>query len=141
MGKVFTTATSEIPKSRFLRKLECLWPDNSQTEGRIREVGLNLQEYIAGTCPTNPAQEFTVEILRMANTPVVRFYARDTLSDGYRGKLRLYDIEARDSMSGSTQDWQVVPDRENIPGNDAYVNYTNSVDIPRRFFRIRAMLQ
>jgi hypothetical protein len=94
-----------------------------------------LQDYIAGMNPTNPNSCFMVSVTNSAGQVIIQMPS----VQGTDGKTRYYDIELRTNlMFGS---WQPVPGYTNVLGNGSIILYTNGIQDPAKFYRVKARLQ
>jgi formylglycine-generating enzyme required for sulfatase activity len=109
--------------------------DSVETENPDGDSLNNLQEYIAGTDPTNRNSCFYVSITNSAGQVIVRVPSVQATD----GKTRYYDIELRTNlMFGS---WQPVPGYTNIPGDGNLISCTNLTQDPAKFYRVKVWLQ
>ncbi len=87
----------------------------------------NMQEYLAGTDPTNPASVFRVTTVQPnGNDYLVSFTS-------VIGKV--YDVESCTNLAGGV--WSVVTN--NLPGNNSLIQITDpgAASAPQRFYRAR----
>jgi hypothetical protein len=102
----------------------------------------NLEEYYAGTNPTNPASVLKATIVGKgggAAQVVVAYPTVQAAGDGYSGLTRTYDLEADSNLA--TGSWQGVAGATNIPGSDSTAAYTNALPGNVDMFRVKAKLQ
>jgi hypothetical protein len=100
----------------------------------------NLQEYIAGTDPTNPNSCFSVVITNVAGQIVVRIPSIQATGSNYSGRTRYYDIEqCTNLLSGAT--WQPAPGYSNVLANSGIIACTNATPAPISFYRAKVWLQ
>ncbi|MDD2597860.1 MAG: lamin tail domain-containing protein [Kiritimatiellae bacterium] len=97
----------------------------------------NLDEYIAGTIPTDPTSRFEVQINHTAGTPALEFTALAASGAGYEGLTRLYTLESATSLRNPA--WQPVSGYIMIIGADQIIRY-NTFTHSTEFFRARAWL-
>lgn len=98
----------------------------------------NIEEFRAGTNPTNAASEFTIDIVCEGTLPVVQFTALEADGTGYEDLDRYYDLLF--SSNVMALEWFPVPGQTNILGDDQLVSYTNSTD-DALIFRANAHLE
>jgi hypothetical protein len=84
----------------------------------------NLEEFHAGTDPTNAASEFTIYIVGSGDLPVVQFTALEADGPGYDDLERYYDLISASNVM--VLDWLPVPGQTNILGEGQLVSYTNT---------------
>jgi formylglycine-generating enzyme required for sulfatase activity len=95
----------------------------------------NLQEYVAGTDPTNRNSCFVMSITNMAGQIVVRVPSVQATG----GKMRYYDIELRTNLSIGS--WQPVSNYTNILGDGSVITCANATQDHARFYRAKVHLQ
>ena len=98
----------------------------------------NLDEYLAGTDPTNSASAFAIHITLANGAVTVTFPTVEALGDGYTGLERYYDLETSDTLTGGI--WLPVPDCIHIRGDNSVLTHTNS-PATKGFFRANATLE
>lgn len=98
----------------------------------------NLDEYQAGTQPTNDGDLFEIRIVQEGTNAVVWFPARAAAGIGYAGRERVYFLDARGSLA--TGEWAQVPGYDSIAAFGAPVVHTNA-DQPSSYYRGRARLR
>jgi hypothetical protein len=108
--------------------------DSVETENPDGDGLNNLQEYIAGTDPTNRDSCFSVSITNMAGQIVIRVPSIQASG----GKTRYYDIEQRSNLL--TGSWQLVPGYTGIVGNGSFIACTNATQDQAEFYRVKARL-
>ena len=103
----------------------------------------NVEEYIAGTNPTNNASLFKLDIQDAAGTNgtvVIVWWAPqvDALDAAYGDLRRYYSLESSDDL---LQPWDPVPGWTNIPAADSMLRYTNPPAAQIEFYRGNSTLQ
>ena len=100
----------------------------------------NGDEFTAGTVPTNAESVFTVEIVSVNSSGIVRFVSIEADSEYYAGLSRFYSLEHATSLLETA--WQSVPGFTNIPATGGILEYTDSL-LPdnRRFFKATTHLE
>ncbi|MBN1674196.1 MAG: chitobiase/beta-hexosaminidase C-terminal domain-containing protein [Kiritimatiellae bacterium] len=105
----------------------------------------NIEEFIAGTHPTNPASRFDVQFALSSNAVTVSFEALAATGTGYSGYTRYYSLETRPALfqgaTGSTGAWQTVAGYTHMPGAGQQVAYTNAAPDSTSLYRARVWLQ
>jgi hypothetical protein len=99
-----------------------------------------LQEYIAGTHPTNGASFFALELDCSGPDVIVRFDTIEATGTGYGGMTRRYALEERLDL-GSGGLWQAVPGYAAIQGDGTAVSYTNPPGHNVEYYRARVWLE
>ena len=99
----------------------------------------NLNEYIAGTDPTNRNSRFAVNLAISNGQMVVSFMGLQTTTNFYAGLTRHYAIECKTDLLSGT--WSAVPPYTNMPGSNQSIVLTNQMPGAHRFFRARAWLE
>ncbi len=99
----------------------------------------NIQEYIAGTDPTDPASRLLVEIQTRAGQPEVRVQTIAATGYGYLGKTRSYTLQqCPDLVAGI---WSPVAAATDIPADGQTVTYAdNLITAPTSYYRVNAQL-
>lgn len=97
-----------------------------------------LQNYVAGTNPTNATSVFKVSLTSSGNTQTVAFATLPTQGLGYEGRQRYYTLESSPTPTGP---WQAVPGRSTILGAGQTVTYQATAPAAPLFFRGRVWLQ
>jgi hypothetical protein len=96
----------------------------------------NIEEYVAGTDPTNNASVFSLAIQNMAGGAIVidwwahRINAFDA---AYGDQQRYYSLEHSSELLQA--DWVPVPGRTNILADDSIFRYTNLPAVQIEFYR------
>jgi len=99
-----------------------------------------LEEYIAGTEPTNGASTFGLTLGADGSNVLVSFETVQANGTGYAGMSRRYALEQRsDIRSGGI--WGGVPGHTNLPGDGATITYTNPPGQNAEYFRARVWLE
>jgi hypothetical protein len=99
----------------------------------------NLNEYIAGSNPTDPASFCRLTLLMTDGQPNVSFVATRAAGGGYEGKLRYYTLEQ--STIPEPGIWSAVFGKANILGQDQSVSQTIGSEAADTCYRLRAWLQ
>ncbi|MFH0879375.1 MAG: lamin tail domain-containing protein [Lentisphaerota bacterium] len=82
----------------------------------------NLDEYAAGTCPTNPADWFQLQIIPASGSPAVFFPGRKAEGLGYARQTRRYDLQqAPGAMENA---WSNVPGFTDIEGTNQAILFS-----------------
>jgi hypothetical protein len=98
----------------------------------------NLDEYIAGTDPTNSASAFAIHITLSNGAVIVTLPTVETAGAGYAGLDRYYDLESSDNLCVGT--WLPVPGCSHIRGDDSILSHTNP-PAASKFFRATTALE
>jgi hypothetical protein len=87
----------------------------------------NLQEYLTGTDPTNPASLFHVTTIQPSGIDYLVSFT------SVLGKV--YDVESCTDLVGGA--WSVVTN--NLAGNDGIIQITDpgAASVPQRYYRAR----
>jgi hypothetical protein len=99
----------------------------------------NLQEYIAGTDPTNRNSCFSLAITNLTGQIIVRLPSIQASGSNYTGRTRYYDIEQRTNLLIGS--WQPVTAYTGILANGSIIVYTNAIQDQAKFYRVKARLQ
>ena len=99
----------------------------------------NIEEWIVGTCPTNPGVFFQVDVSNSGAGLIVSFDALEATGTGYAGLTRYYCLEERADLNLGGA-WLALPGYESIVGSGQTVCYTNTMSTNRNY-RGRAWLQ
>jgi hypothetical protein len=100
----------------------------------------NLDEYIAGTDPTNRNSRFQLAIDSTNGLIEVQFPAVGTDTNYFLGFTRHYKIEQSTNLL-LTNGWSGIQNYTNIPGADQMAVYTNGTPDSTRFYRAKAWLK
>jgi len=111
---------------------------NSQPEDSDADGISNVDEFIAGTSPTNASSRFELRIAKDQGSPRVSFDALRAAGTGYEGRVRHYALEQLSDLADPN--WQTVPGFADIVGADQQAIYTASATGGPVFFRGRAWL-
>ena len=84
-----------------------------------------LQEWVAGTDPTNPASFF--QIASVSNLPPVTVWIQSSSS-------RRYSLLSSPDLPGT---WAPVPGQANVPGTDGLLNLTDTNPAAQQFYRVQ----
>ncbi|MBX3744869.1 MAG: hypothetical protein KF833_06120 [Verrucomicrobiae bacterium] len=101
----------------------------------------DLQEYVAGTRPTDAADVFRLATMIEGGLAHISFRALSAQGSGYEGRRRWYALESSTAMEPDR--WQAVENHSRIPGMDQIVVYSrglNGTD-SAAFFRARVWLE
>jgi beta-mannanase len=100
----------------------------------------NLQEYIAGTDPTNRNSCFSVGITNTAAQTIVCVPSIQATGTNYASKSRYYGIEQRTNLLVGS--WQPVPGYTNVSANGSIISCTNAIiQNLAAFYRSKVWLQ
>jgi len=106
---------------------------------------LNIEEFIAGSVPTNDASRCHVDVVLSNGNLLVTFLASAADGPDYDGYDRYFALEKRDGLFepslGSTGVWSGVAGYTRILGLDQTVLYTNPASQPVSFYRTRVWLE
>ncbi|MBN1670390.1 MAG: lamin tail domain-containing protein [Kiritimatiellae bacterium] len=86
---------------------------------------LDVEEYIAGTAPSNAASFFGLDLSFSGGALLVSFLAREASGAGYSGLERRYRLE-QCAVADADAAWVSVPGYTRIPGQNQTVVYTNT---------------
>jgi hypothetical protein len=109
--------------------------DSVETENPDGDSLNNLQEYIAGTDPTNRNSCFLVGITNVVGQIIVR--VPSVQASG--GKTRYYNIEQRTNLLLGS--WQPVSGYTGMLGNGSIIACTNAIQNQGAFYRSKVWLQ
>jgi hypothetical protein len=107
-----------------------------------QDGSLNVEEYVAGTDPTNSLSRLRMSLLRDDDTQVViRYHARPVNPfDAQYGDLqRTYWLEH--TSDGLDSDWHSVPHSTTIPSQDGVIHHVDTVSGEISFYRVAVRLQ
>jgi hypothetical protein len=93
----------------------------------------NLQEFIAGTSPTNASSLFLLRIAQTNQLAAISFDALQTTGSGYDGVARHYSLEQRSTLASGT--WQPVTGYQDLIGANQVVTYHPSANTKTCFYR------
>jgi hypothetical protein len=99
----------------------------------------NLDEYLAGTNPTNGNERFAVDIVTTNGGLAVAYRAVSTSNALYAGKHRFYDLMFRTNFAEGT--WAPVSGETNVPGTDSVRQYPIAGTNATLLFKAKARLQ
>ncbi len=99
----------------------------------------NMHEFIAGTSPTNRANDSRVECRRAGNHVVISFLARATEGGAYDGYVRHYKLQRSTSLAPLT--WVTIPGYENVIAAGQSVEMPEDANRGYACYRTRAWLQ
>lgn len=99
----------------------------------------NLDEYLAGTNPTNGTDSFRVQMLETNGGLFVSYRAVSTSNALYTGKSRYYDLLCRTSLVDGA--WAPVAGQTNLVGSDSQRQYSVPATNETLLYRVRARLQ
>ncbi len=97
-----------------------------------------LANYLAGTDPNNPNDQFRLTITQTTPNKFVSFLARQTAGAGYEGRSRYYALEYTTNAAGP---WLGVAHRTNILGNNSTITYQATEPGTPVFYRGQVRLQ
>ena len=98
----------------------------------------NGVEYVAGTCPTNEASDFCLDIAPSDSALLVHFSGLAAEGDNYVRKQRRYRLEETTNLQGA--DWTAIAGYTNTLGENQPVVYTNTGGALNHF-RVKAWIQ
>ncbi|MBN1669385.1 MAG: lamin tail domain-containing protein [Kiritimatiellae bacterium] len=101
----------------------------------------NLEEYIGGTDPNDPAQLFRMELSAPGAVVLVSFPALQAAGPDYPGLTRRYTIQRRVGMTDAEAAWQDVPGYTGVLGAGQTVTYTNTAPAGVACYRARVWLE
>jgi len=104
-----------------------------------RDGASNLDEYIAGTDPTDQASRFRVDIASQKTNITVSATMIAPRGPGYEYKTRYYSLQ-RCSKLGN-EPWAGVPGCTNRPGSDSSLCFTNGAPGELEFYRAKTRLE
>ena len=110
--------------------------DGGASEDNDSDGCTNLEEYIAGTDPTNNASAFSMALQNMPGGAVViawrahRIHAFDT---AYGDQQRYYSLEQSSELLQG--DWFPVPGGTDIPAQDGILRHTNFPAVENEYYR------
>jgi len=113
-------------------------PDAAWDADKDRDQYPNIDEYIAGTVPTNSDDALTVQGLYANGNYVVQYAGISAATPFYADKTRFYDLEYRTNLLAGT--WTKVPAATNILGADRIERFANSTPDVSGFYRVRVRL-
>jgi hypothetical protein len=100
----------------------------------------DLREYVAGSNPNNPGDNFKLNIRTTQPATTVSFVARRAEGTGYTGLTRLYSLEFS-TNAALTGPWFGVPSFTNVTGNNQSVTYQQPSTSRPIYYRGRVWLQ
>lgn len=99
----------------------------------------NLQEFIAGTNPTNRQSSLAMTVTLSNGYVVVSCPTVQAAGATYTNWTRYYTLECSTNLVDKT--WAAVPLCSNMPGNNSVLCYTNqATDVPM-FYRVKVRLR
>jgi len=102
------------------------------------DIMTNIEEFRAGTDPTNAASVFELWISVQGEDVLVTFFGRQASGEAYEGLQRFYRLEYASGLVENA--WTNVPGYEHSQGANRDVVYTNSSP-ETRFFRAEVTLE
>jgi hypothetical protein len=96
-------------------------------------------EYVAGTNPNDPNDNFHLEITKAGTNVLVSFFARQAAGVGYEGQSRYYGLEYTTNITSGL--WFGVSNRTNILGDDTTVSCEIGEPLNPTFYRGKVHLQ
>ncbi|MBN1671382.1 MAG: PQQ-binding-like beta-propeller repeat protein [Kiritimatiellae bacterium] len=99
---------------------------------------LNLDEYVAGSDPTNEHDSFQIEIVVDGGQLVVRHPTLQATGTDYDGLDRYYGMECAPYTTGT---WSAVPGFTNRLGNNEPLAFTNTAPGTCTFYRVNTRLR
>ncbi len=99
----------------------------------------NLQEYIAGTNPTDADDTFVLDVALSNGQVRVRFIGIDTVNRiGYTGLSRYYMLSESTNLLGA---WMPIDGYTRLPGRNLPIVYTNAIPAGSRAYRVGVWLE
>lgn len=95
----------------------------------------DLNEFVAGTDPLNPADQPAITI---EDGNQVSFQARTATGTGYQNRARSYSLLFCDNLSAGT--WVPVTGMENIAANDQVISYEPAANSLSGYYRTEILL-
>lgn len=114
-------------------------PDGSPANDPDRDGLNNLQEYIAGTNPTNGIDGFVLAVTFSNGLPLVSFVTVRATANYYGQLSRHYALEQSTNMMSTN--WTIVPGYSDLTGMGQTALFTNSSPANAIFFRAKAWLE
>ncbi len=105
----------------------------SQAEDADGDLISNVNEYIAGTSPADPAEKFVLRASGTLPSTPVSFEARKAEGPGYEGLTRHYRLQQATNCGQA--DWEAVPGYEDIQGANQQITYERPANRGPAFFR------
>jgi hypothetical protein len=99
----------------------------------------NFAEYIAGSNPNDPGDNFHLNLSGTNAQVIVSFTARPATSDYWLGHSRHYRLEACTNLT--LGGWVAVPGYEDVLGGNQTISYTNQMSNSVLFYHGKAWLQ
>ena len=99
----------------------------------------NLDEYVAGTCPTSAASLFRIGMSVDSDRCLVTVPTTRAHGTGYEGLTRMYRLERR-SLANDETDWESAPGEPDIPGDGSVMVCTNLPGTEAAGYRARVWL-
>ncbi|MBN1674873.1 MAG: fibronectin type III domain-containing protein [Kiritimatiellae bacterium] len=99
----------------------------------------NLEEYVAGTDPTDGSAVLGLHVQLASGAVLVSFPTVEAAGTGYAGSSRHYCLERRDVL-GPDGNWAGVPGYEDIGGAGQTVTCTDTASSRPVMFRVRVWL-
>jgi hypothetical protein len=110
--------------------------DCEAAEDKDHDGYSNIEEYVAGTDPTNNASVFSLAIQNMTGGAVeIAWWAQriNAFDAAYGDQQRYYSLERSSELLPA--DWVPVPGRTNLLADDRILRYTNSPAVQIEFYR------
>jgi hypothetical protein len=114
--------------------------DSVETQDPDGDGFNNLQEYIAGTDPTDASSRFRVYIANSAGKAVAWFPSIAATSPDYGNKGRYYRLEGSTNLTAAGS-WSAISGFEAMLGNGNVFACTNTTGEKIMFYRARTWLQ
>lgn len=99
----------------------------------------NLEEYLAGTIPTNRASRLDMAIAFTNDSVVVTYSALRATGSGYETRTRFVTLQTRLDIHNG--DWKNVDGHTEIVGNDTQKTFTNMPTGESTFYRVAIELR
>ncbi len=115
-------------------------PGTAANEDTDHDGCSNIQEYIAGTDPSDPSSRLQVEIQANAETTEISVQTIAPSGYGYLGKTRTYTLLQSADLAAGT--WASVPAATDIPATGQKLTHADEANTaPSSFYRVSAQLQ
>jgi hypothetical protein len=116
--------------------------DGGASEDKDRDGCSNLEEYVAGTDPTNRASLLSVAIQNPAGEAVViawQSHRIDAFDAAYGDQQRFYHLDRSSELLQA--EWIPVPGWTNIPADGNMLRCTNFPAVQNEHYRVGASLR
>jgi outer membrane protein assembly factor BamB len=99
----------------------------------------NIQEYRAGTDPTNANSYVKLSMTNTNDRLVMSFPTVKAEGTSYFTRARFYSIESSTNLTGNT--WSSIPECISVPGTNGSFACTNTISGPPKFYRMKVRLE